>query len=141
MAAMRTAILSLLLAGGLTTTAQAQTCYQWPVVDVYDGDTLTAEVVPNVYSRVRILGLDAPEIKGKCQAEIDLAKASRDRLADLVRHGAQFCPADKAGLRVPPWDKRTYAWVSVLGKDVARSLIDEGLARFYLGGKREGWCE
>lgn len=61
------------------------------VVKVYDGDTFTlASKLPNntdspIYRfSVRLNGIDAPEIKGKTQAEKELAKKSRDALTKLI---------------------------------------------------------
>ena len=60
------------------------------VVKVYDGDTFTlASKLPNVDSpiyrfSIRLNGIDAPEIKGKTQAEKELAKKSRDALNKLI---------------------------------------------------------
>ena len=60
------------------------------VIKVYDGDTITvATKLPmrnsHVYRfPVRLIGIDSPEIKGKSESEITLAKKSRDALNDLI---------------------------------------------------------
>jgi len=61
------------------------------VVKVYDGDTFTlASKLPNntentIYRfSIRLNGIDAPEIKGKTQAEKELALKSRDALNKLI---------------------------------------------------------
>ena len=60
------------------------------VIKVYDGDTITVASklpMPNspVYRfPVRLTGIDSPEIKGKSEAEIALAKQSRDALHKLI---------------------------------------------------------
>jgi len=60
------------------------------VVKVYDGDTFTlASKLPNADSpiyrfSIRLNGIDAPEIKGKTQAEKELAVKSRDALNKLI---------------------------------------------------------
>jgi micrococcal nuclease len=60
------------------------------VIKVYDGDTITiATKLPMANSPVyrfpvRLTGIDSPEIKGKSEAEIALAKQSRDSLHELI---------------------------------------------------------
>lgn len=60
------------------------------VIKVYDGDTITiANRLPIKDSPlyrfpVRLRGIDSPEIKGKTQEEITLAKKSRDALNELI---------------------------------------------------------
>ncbi len=52
------------------------------VVSVYDGDTLTVDAEPwpglTARTKVRVAGVDTPEIRGKCQTEKDLAIRARD---------------------------------------------------------------
>lgn len=111
------------------------------VVSIYDGDTLTVQANPwpSVYIRtsVRILGVDAPEIRGKCEAEKAAAIAARDRLAGLVAGKTVSLvnvEPDKYGGRVD-------AMVLVDGSNVADTLIAEGHGRPYHGERRKGWCE
>ena len=58
------------------------------VVSVYDGDTLTVDAEPwpglTARTKVRVAGVDTPEIRGKCQAEKDLAIQARDFVRSLV---------------------------------------------------------
>lgn len=84
--------------------------------------------------RVRVLGLDTPEIEGKCSYEIRMAKKAKRRLAELANgHHVQILRngEDKYG--------RTLACVLVNGNDVSQILINEGLARPWRG-RREPWC-
>lgn len=101
-------------------------------VSVYDGDTITIDG-----ERIRILGLDAPELghNARCAAEARAAEAARDELQRLLR-GAEIT------LRRDGTDRygRTLAYVYADGRDVAGVLIDAGLARPYDGGRRGGWC-
>lgn len=112
-----------ILAG--TAAAQAQT------IRVIDGDTIALRG-----TTIRIIGLDAPEIHGRCPAETRLARAARDRLAELLRDGATVWRRGR--------DRYGRALAVVrdgAGRDVADTLIAEGLARAYLGrGPRGGWC-
>jgi len=96
-----------------------------------DGDTLRCGA-----ERVRIVGLDAPEMQGRCARERRLAVAARDRLQVLVRGGAEI-------RRQPRPDRygRTLAVVRDRdGRDVAAVLIAEGLARPHGRGRRASWC-
>lgn len=101
-------------------------------VSVYDGDTITIDG-----ERIRILGLDAPELGrgARCPEEARAAEAARDELQRLLR-GAEITlqrdGTDRYG--------RTLANVYADGRDVARALIAGGLARPYEGGRRDGWC-
>ena len=100
---------------------------------VYDGDTITISG-----ERIRIMGLDTPEIGrgARCASEDRLATAARNELRRLLR-GADIT------LRRDGSDRygRTLAYVYADGQDVAKALIDAGLARPYDGGRREGWCD
>lgn len=111
------------------------------VTRVYDGDTINVSFTgwPRLFNPigVRLLGLDTPEIRGRCEAERELAISARNRLAELIAGADQIVLAD-----VQP-DKyfRVDATLYVDGVPVPAILIDEGLARDYAGGARSGWCE
>lgn len=100
---------------------------------IYDGDTITIEG-----ERIRIMGLDTPEIGSgaRCESEANAAVAARNRLSDLLA-GAEIT------LRRDGTDRygRTLAYVYADGRDVAKALIAEGLARPYHGGRRQDWCD
>lgn len=96
-----------------------------------DGDTIRCGE-----TRVRLAGLDAPELRARCEAERRLALAATERLSALLEGGVRLTETgeDRFG--------RTLAVVrNAEGEDVAGVLIREGLARPYHGrGPREGWC-
>jgi endonuclease YncB( thermonuclease family) len=87
---------------------------------------------------VRLRGIDAPELHGRCASETAAAAKARDRLAALVgaakRVEIHDCSGDKYGGR---WD----CHVAADGRDLGAQLVAEGLARRYSGGTRQGWCE
>ncbi len=123
-------------------TAQAETLpgpIQARVVRVIDGDTLIVQVGiwfgQSVVEHIRIAGIDAPEMKGRCPSEIDAARAARQYVAGLVGGGA-------VELRDVRREKYGRALASVIagGVDVGEALLREGLVRPYRGGKRAGWC-
>lgn len=108
---------------------------------VIDGDTLavTAEVWPGVVvrARVRLLGVDAPELRGACPAERAAAAAARDLVAALA--GARVT---LTGIRRDKYAGRVDARVALAdGRDLGAVLIAAGLGRPYDGGRRGGWCD
>lgn len=111
------------------------------VLRIIDGDTFEARVNiwpgMEVTTRVRLRGIDAPEMHARCDAERGQALAARDALAQLLGEGAvgvDRIGQDKYGGRVD-------ADVSTARTpDVAAALLARGLVRRYGGGRRESWC-
>ncbi|HWJ72388.1 MAG TPA: thermonuclease family protein [Kaistia sp.] len=97
-----------------------------------DGDTVRLGD-----ERIRIIGLDAPELHARCRAEKRLAERARDRMAELISgdHVEVIRSTRKDKYR------RTLAIIRVNGVDVARVMIFEGLARPYHGERRQSWCD
>jgi endonuclease YncB( thermonuclease family) len=110
------------------------------VIRVIDGDTLevSARIWPqqSVRTTIRIRGIDAAELPGRCQAETILAEKARARLAELA--GAKVTLGEVGN------DKYGGRYVATVadsdGRDLGLVLIAEGLARAYDGGQRQGWC-
>ena len=106
---------------------------------VVDGDTFNAkvEVWPNVQvtTAVRLAGVDAPELKGKCAAERTAAQAARKRLAELLAGKITL-----AEVKPDKYSGRVDAQVAVGGAPIADTLLAEGLVKPYTGGARSGWC-
>lgn len=96
-----------------------------------DGDSLVCGS-----ERIRIMGLDAPELRGRCHAETRLARAAQARMQQLVARGVTIERRGRDRYR------RTLAVVRARGgQDVADIMIRERLARPYDGrGPRRGWC-
>ncbi len=112
------------------------------VLRTIDGDTL--EVRASVWlgmaitTRIRIRGIDAPEIHGRCQHEKDMARAATERLAALVAGGSVRLSAISGG----KYYGRVIADVTTPdGRAVGPLMLTSGLARAYDGGRREGWCD
>lgn len=99
---------------------------------VADGDTF--RLGPR---RIRIEGIDAPELAGACEAERRLAAASRERLRDLLSDGPFVMTARRADHR----DQygRELRRLSRGGRQLGPVLVGEGLARDYRGAKAD-WC-
>ncbi|MDO8879100.1 MAG: thermonuclease family protein [Pseudolabrys sp.] len=111
------------------------------VLRVFDGDTFEARVRVwpgmDITTRVRLRGIDAPEMSARCADERTKAEAARDALLRLLNEGSVAVSRigqDKYGGRVDADVSTTRTG------DVAATLIERGLVRRYAGGKREGWC-
>jgi len=96
---------------------------------VIDGDTIHIGA-----EKIRILDLDTPEMRGKCDAERRLARLAKKRLQELLtlpyrieRHGKGYYG-------------RTLAHIWVDGEKVSDTLIREGYGRPY-GRGRKPWCK
>ena len=112
------------------------------VLRVIDGDTIAVRariwIGQSVDTRVRIVGVDTPELRGECALEIELATAAQDLVIEAL--GDQ--PVTLRNVRYDKFGGRVLARVeSYTGEDIARLLIAAGLGRPYDGGKRAPWCD
>jgi micrococcal nuclease len=92
----------------------------WYVVSVHDGDTLRAIDEQKVEHRVRLAGIDAPELG---QA---FGRVARDRLRELALRqqvAVHLHDQDRYG--------RDLATLELDGRDLGRQLVAEGLAWHY----------
>lgn len=108
---------------------------------VIDGDTLAVRahiwLGQDVSVLVRIRGIDAPELHGRCAAERQQALAARDALAGAVAAGTvtlSAIEADKYGGRI------LADVASPAAGPLGTHLLGVGLARAYAGAARGGWC-
>jgi len=122
-------------------TAPLRAVYPAEVVRVLDGDTFEAriKVWPGMVAitRVRLRGVDAPEIKARCEDERAKALAAKDALTRMLSEGAVSLAnvsQDKYGGRVDAEASTTNT------RDVGETLLALGLARRYDGGRRVSWC-
>ena len=118
-------------------------------VYVIDGDTVSIN-----QERIRLDGIDAPELKGKCANEKELARRAQYRLAELI-DGSRLLVA-----RIPVGSGqgefgmeqrfksdrygRTLAPLIADGNDVGEAILREGLARKWTkkwDGRDEPWCQ
>ncbi len=108
-------------------------------VQVTDGDSVVATVPLGAAAtiRIRVQGLDAPELQGACAWETQKAAAAKARLEQLTARGVRIVTqldTDVYGrLLAKLYDRQ--------GRDVAEVLIAEGLAR-PMGprDRRQPWC-
>lgn len=112
------------------------------VLRVVDGDTLLVRariwLGQEVETHVRLIGIDAPELKGMCTRERDMAVQARELVIALVGdrsvtlHDVTY---DKFGRRVAA------RVVGPNGVDLARTLLERDLVRAYEGRGRRSWCD
>jgi endonuclease YncB( thermonuclease family) len=111
------------------------------VVSIYDGDTI--EVLARVWPghqinvRVRIRGIDAPEMRARCASERSAAIDARDRLRGLIASR----PVRLTNIRGGKYFGRVLADVETSsGRDMEEVLLAAGLVRPYRGKRRTSWC-
>ena len=118
-----------------------QTVYPAEVVRIIDGDKFQARVQVwpglSVDTKVRLRGIDAPELHIRCADEYAKAQAARAALETMLAAGGVTISRvgiDKYGGRVD---------ASVATRDtadVSAALLNGGWARSYDGGRRGSWC-
>lgn len=112
------------------------------VSSIYDADTFRVNIkdwpdIVGLKVSIRVLGIDAPEIRGKCKSEKLAAKKAKQftvnalnaaKVIELknIKRGKYF---------------RLLADVYIDGESLAQGLIKAGHARLYDGGKRLSWCD
>lgn len=110
------------------------------VTRVIDGDTFEASAAiwldQQIVVHVRIAGIDAPELRARCDAERQGAEAARDFLARRIAGGE----VRLSRIRYDKYGGRVDAAVADDRGDIAQALLRARLARPYDGGRREGWC-
>jgi len=124
----------------LLNDAKAYGPYSAEYIFNYDGDTITLaiEIWPDLVQvkRIRLAGVDAPEIKGKCEIEKVLAIDAKAYVADTLKSAKLIVvTVSKLGKYGRP-----ISAVIADGVDLSTGLIEMGLGREYDGGKRESWC-
>ena len=124
------------------------------VLRVIDGDTI--EVAAHVWlgievtARVRLKGIDAPELNAPCAEGRAKARAALALVRRIVgggqeaRTGAARTGANKqvllGGIEPGKYARRVVARVTAGAADIAQALLAANLARPYDGGKRQSWC-
>lgn len=111
---------------------------QAKILDVYDGDTVTAAfetLGAGIYShKVRMLGIDTPEIRTKNLQEKKAALKAKEYLNNLLLNNIVL-------LHIKSTDKygRILATIFVDKLNINEHMVLAGHARVYDGGKRESW--
>jgi endonuclease YncB( thermonuclease family) len=119
----------------------ADTRHAVDVIRTIDGDTFEARVhlEPGLElnTRVRLRGIDAPELKASCPQELQMAEAARGALRAMLGEGDvrifNIRPDKYAGRVVADATTRRT-------ENVSTAMLAAGHARSYSGGHRDGWC-
>jgi endonuclease YncB( thermonuclease family) len=123
-------------------TGNAEVRHPVEIVRTIDGDTFEARVHLwpglEMTTRVRLRGIDAPELKASCPQELQMAEAAGSALRGLLDEGEVTIyniGPDKYNGRVvaDAATRRT--------ENVSAALLAGGFARSYGGGRRGGWCD
>ncbi len=111
------------------------------VVDVIDGDTVLVRariwLGQEVETRVRLDGVDTPELRGKCAAARRLAREARAFVQARVG-GRRVLLRD---IQYGKYAGRVVARIQAPdGEDLTEALIEAGLGHAYDGARRAPWC-
>jgi endonuclease YncB( thermonuclease family) len=115
--------------------------YSVDVIRTIDGDTFEARVHlgPGLEptTRIRLRGIDAPELKASCPQELQMAETATGALRGLLGDGgvtiSNIGPDKYAGRVVADVVTRRTG-------NVSTAMLAAGHARSYGGGHRNGWC-
>jgi endonuclease YncB( thermonuclease family) len=115
--------------------------YLGTVERVVDGDTLSVRVTVwlelDLRVLVRVRGIDAPEVRGRCDLEKSRAAKATVALQNLIGSGAVVL----TDIEGDKYFGRVLADVGTPdGKDVGAALLASGLVRAYDGRARAAWC-
>ena len=111
------------------------------VTHIYDGDSFKVNINswPNIIGKeviIRIKGIDAPEMQGKCEKESLMARLARQHTVNLIEN------AFRVELKNMQRDQyfRILADVYVDRTNLGNSLMANKCAVRYAGGKKYNWC-
>lgn len=138
------AVLLALLADART-TAYPRTILEGPVpaivTRVIDGDTIEVRVQiwleQEILVKIRLAGIDAPELRAPCESARAAAQAARDLVVQEVEgarvlltriHGDKYFGRVVGRVQTPK------------GEDLSSLLLSAGLAVPYAGGRRTAAC-
>lgn len=100
---------------------------------VVDGDTIRFAGI-----KIRVADIDTPEIHDyKCEQELKRGLRAKSRLLELVNEGP-FKIVSTGGDDTDQYGRKLRRLMRN-GLSLGESLVDEGLARPYAGGRRS-WC-
>ena len=117
--------------------------YNAKVLYIYDGDTFTAQIFSwpqhSIEARVRLRGIDTPEIRGKCASEKTKAQQAKETLAQIIPEGSM--------VMLYHVELGTYAGriiadvITENGDDVSEIMLEQTYARPYTTREgRKSWC-
>jgi endonuclease YncB( thermonuclease family) len=111
------------------------------VIRTIDGDTFEARVHLSpgldLTTRVRLRGIDAPELKASCPGELQMAESATGALRALLGEGEVTI----SNIGPDKYSGRVDADVATKStRNVSTAMLAAGHARSYNGGHRSGWC-
>ena len=112
------------------------------VLRVIDGDTIVVLariwLGQGVETLVRLDGVDAPELRGKCERERRFARKARDFIVSRTTEGQVVL----RNIQYGKYAGRVVARVQTPdGEDFSMALLKAGLGKPYNGGRRRSWCD
>lgn len=154
-------ILAGALLGILSVPSNADVFHKTELVKVLDGDTLhiRVEVWPSVIidTKLRVMGIDTPESRTKCQAEKVLAAKAKVFTQEMTANGfsigfgenGKYAGRTLGTVHIPikvipakyTSQKSVREYVEKgLEPSLGDALIEAGLAVPYFGGKKKDWA-
>ena len=111
------------------------------VIRTIDGDTFEARVHLwpglDLTTRIRLRGIDAPELKAACPQELQLAEAAGNALRGVLGEGEVTI----YNIGPDKYNGRVVADAATRRTDnISAALLAVGHVRSYGGGRRSGWC-
>jgi micrococcal nuclease len=116
--------------------------FEGKVVRVADGDTITVELSDKTRERIRLIGIDTPEMDASKNAPREYGSLSQDHLAEWAQKAKDFTSEqllyDTVTISYDPMAGKRDQYDRVLGyvtlsdgRDFNLMLIEEGYARVY----------
>ena len=127
-AAAAVALVAMMLAGCQLVDAQPEPPRTLAVVAIVDGDTITATTPEGERVRVRLLGIDAPEVAKDGQPAECGAEDARTALASLIEGRDVALSADPASDREDRYGRVLGYLAAGEVEDVGTALIEAGMA-------------
>ncbi len=127
-AAAAVALVAMMLAGCQLVDAQPEPPRTLAVVAIVDGDTITATTPEGERVRVRVLGIDAPEVAKDGQPAECGAEDARTALASLIEGRDVALSADPASDREDRYGRVLGYLAAGEVEDVGTALIEAGMA-------------
>ncbi len=116
--------------------------YLAEAIRIIDGDTFETRVSIwlglEIVTKIRLAGIDAPEMRGKCPEEKRRALEARDMLARLLEQA----PIRIVDVRPDKYNGRVVARaLDRDNRDISQAMLAAGQAVAYDGGHKTGFCE
>ncbi|MDR2856021.1 MAG: thermonuclease family protein [Methanomicrobiales archaeon] len=116
--------------------------FEGKVTHVGDGDTITVELSDKTRERIRLIGIDTPEMDASQNSAREYGSLSQDHLAEWAKKAKDFTTEqllydtvtisyDPAAGERDRYD-RVLGYVTSDGRDFNQVLIEEGYARVYI---------